>query len=62
MSEKQRPKSIIKRIVHIEMKNGKRTEHEFTKEEIEQWKKQHEEEMKNAQSIKRSVANDSTGI
>ena len=31
----------IKKIVHIEIKDGKKTERELTPEEVEQWKKEH---------------------
>lgn len=32
---------IVTKIIHVEIKDGKRTEHELTPEEIEQWKKEH---------------------
>lgn len=32
---------IVTKIVHVEIKDGKRTEHVLTPEEVEQWKKDH---------------------
>lgn len=37
---------IVKKIVHIEIKDGKRTERELTPEEVEQWKKEHHDRTK----------------
>jgi hypothetical protein len=32
---------IITKIVHVEIKDGKRTEHILSPEEVKQWKKEH---------------------